>query len=114
MLRQYGKQPLSIGFAPTCGMCYPETEKPEDIEAARQMLFALAEEDRDWAWNVSWWSDPVLLGRYPEEGLRRYEPYLPRITPEDMKLISEPIDLYGQNIYNGRCVRMGENGKPKK
>ena len=113
MLRQYGKQPLSIGFAPTCGMCYPETEKPEDIEAARQMLFALAEEDRDWAWNVSWWSDPVLLGRYPEEGLRRYEPYLPRITPEDMKLISEPIDLYGQNIYNGRCVRMGENGKPE-
>lgn len=41
MLRQYGKQKLTIGYAPTCGMCYPQTEKPEDIEAARQMLFAM-------------------------------------------------------------------------
>lgn len=42
----------------------------------------------------------------------RYEKYLPKITEEDMRLISEPIDIYGQNIYNGRCVRMGEDGKP--
>ncbi len=113
MLRQYGKQPLSIGYAPTCGMCYPETESPKDIEAARQMLFALQPDDRNWTWNVSWWSDPVLLGHYPEEGLRRYEPYLPKITDADMKLICEPIDVYGQNIYNGRCIRMGENGMPE-
>ena len=43
----------------------------------------------------------------------RYEKYLPKITEEDMRLISEPIDIYGQNIYNGRCVRMGEDGKPQ-
>lgn len=113
MLRQYGKQPLTIGYAPTGSMCYPETEKPEDIEAARQMLFGLQPDDRNWTWNVCWWSDPVLLGQYPEEGLKRYEPYLPEITDEDMKLISEPIDVYGQNIYNGRCIRMGENGAPE-
>ena len=35
----------------------------------------------------------------------RYEKYLPKITEEDMRLIAEPIDIYGQNIYNGRCVR---------
>ncbi|MDY4970829.1 MAG: family 1 glycosylhydrolase, partial [Lachnospiraceae bacterium] len=113
MLRQYGKQPLTIGYAPTGSMCYPETEKPEDIEAARQMLFSMQPDDSNWTWNVAWWSDPVLLGHYPEEGLERYEKYLPRITDEDMKLISEPIDVYGQNIYNGRCIRMGENGKPE-
>lgn len=113
MLRQYGKQKLTIGYAPTCGMCYPETERPEDVEAARQMLFAMQPDDGNWTWNVCWWSDPVILGRYPEEGLRRYEPYLPRITEEDMKLISEPVDIYGQNIYNGRCIRMGEDGKPE-
>ena len=62
---------------------------------------------------MSWWSDPVLLGHYPEEGLERYEKYLPKITEEDMRLISEPIDIYGQNIYNGRCFRMGEDGKPQ-
>lgn len=53
------------------------------------------------------------LGRYPEEGLARYEKYLPRITGEDMRLISEPIDVYGQNIYNGKAYRMGEDGKPE-
>ena len=50
---------------------------------------------------------------YPEEGLKRYEKYLPKITEEDMKLISEPIDVYGQNIYNGRVFRMGQDGKPE-
>lgn len=113
MLRQYGKQRLTVGYAPTCGMCYPETEKEEDIEAARQALFAMNQDDQNWTWNVSWWSDPVLLGNYPEEGLKRYEPYLPRITDEDMKLIAEPIDVYGQNIYNGRCIRMGRDGMPE-
>ena len=114
MLRAYAKQPIEVGFAPTCGMCYPETEKPEDIEAARQMMFSMSLQPSDnWTWNVAWWSDPVLLGHYPEEGLRLYEPYLPKITDADMKLISEPLDIYGQNIYNGRCFRMGPDGKPQ-
>lgn len=113
MLRQYAKKPVSIGYAPTCSMCYPASDKTEDIEAARKMLFSIPEDDRNWTWNVAWWSDPVLLGHYPEEGLVRFEKYLPKITEEDMKLISEPIDVYGQNIYNGRCIRMGANGKPE-
>lgn len=114
MLRAYAKQPIQVGFAPTCGMCYPETEKPEDIEAARQMMFSMSLQPSDnWTWNVAWWSDPVLLGHYPEEGLRLYEPYLPKIIDADMKLISEPLDIYGQNIYNGRCFRMGPDGKPQ-
>ena len=113
MLRQYGKQKLIIGYAPTSSVCYPETNKPEDIEAARQMYFGMNPDDNNWTWNVSWWSDPVLLGKYSEEGLIRYEKYLPKITEEDLRLISEPIDIYGQNIYNGRCVRMGANGTPE-
>ncbi|EOS70454.1 hypothetical protein C818_01480 [Lachnospiraceae bacterium MD308] len=102
-----------IGYAPTCGMCYPESDKTEDVEAARQMMFSLQPDDRNWTWNVPWWSDPVLLGHYPEEGLKQYEQYLPGITDEDLRLISEPIDVYGQNIYNGRCIRMGADGKPE-
>ena len=30
-----------------------------------------------------------------------------------MRLISEPIDVYGQNIYNGRAFRMGADGNPE-
>lgn len=113
MLRQYGKQPLEIGYAPTCSAVYPERETPEDIEAARQVMFTIPEDLRDWTWNVSWWSDPVLLGRYPEEGLERFAPYLPEITDEDMRLIAEPVDVYAQNIHNGKCVRVGEDGRPE-
>ena len=113
MLRTYGKQKVEIGYAPTSSMCYPETEKPEDIEAARKALFAIPEDIFNWTWNVAWWSDPVILGKYPEEGLKRFEAFLPEITDEDMKLISQPIDFYGQNIYNGRCIRMGTDGQPE-
>ena len=112
MLRAYGKQNVQIGYAPTSGMCYPEKETPKDIEAARKALFALPDDLSNWTWNVSWWSDPVILGKYPEEGMKKYEKYLPVITDEDMKLISQPIDFYGQNIYNGRCIRMGTDGRP--
>ena len=113
MLRAYGKQKLSIGFAPTASMCYPETESAEDIEAAGKALFSLPDDPHNWTWNVSWWSDPVFFGKYPEEGLQKYEKYLPKITDDDMKLISEPIDIYGQNIYNGQCIRMGKDGHPE-
>ena len=113
MLRAYGKQNVQIGYAPTSGMCYPEKETPKDIEAARKALFALPDDLSNWTWNVSWWSDPVILGKYPEEGMKKYEKYLHVITDEDMKLISQPIDIYGQNIYNGRCIRMGTDGRPE-
>lgn len=113
MLRAYGKQNVQIGYAPTSGMCYPEKETPKDIEAARKALFALPDDLSNWTWNVSWWSDPGILGKYPEEGMKKYEKYLPVITDEDMKLISQPIDFYGQNIYNGRCIRMGTDGRPE-
>lgn len=112
-LRQYGKQPLEIGYAPTGSAAYPATGRPEDVEAARQTMFSIPADDRNWTWNVSWWSDPVLLGRYPEEGLERFAPFLPRITDVDMRLIAEPIDVYAQNIYNGHCVRMGAEGTPE-
>lgn len=103
---------VQIGFAPTCGMPYPASERAEDVEAARSVMFSIPE-DSNWTWNVSWWSDPVLLGHYPEEGLRRFHKELPEITKADMELISQPIDMYGQNIYNGWAVKMGENGKPE-
>lgn len=111
-LRANAKRPIEVGYAPTCGMTYPETNKKEDIEAARKSLFAMPAKE-NWSWNVAWWSDPVFFGKYPDEGMKMYEPWLPKITDSDMKLISQPIDIYGQNIYNGRCVRMGSNGEPE-
>lgn len=113
MLRQYAKQPLQIGFAPTAGVAYPLTDSPEDTQAARGVYFGFQEDIRNWAWNVSWFSDPVFLGHYPEEGLQKYRAYLPQIRPEDLELIHQPLDFMGQNIYNGYPVRAGKDGRPE-
>ncbi|MBE6681367.1 MAG: beta-glucosidase [Ruminococcaceae bacterium] len=110
-MREKAKQPIKIGYAPTGSAVYPLTDSPEDIEAAREKYFECKPLGTGTMWSVSWWSDPVILGHYPEEGLKMYKDYLPEITEEDMKLISQPIDFYCQNMYNGVTVKAGENGK---
>lgn len=112
-LRKYAKRPIKIGYAPTCGMAYPASNKPEDIEAARKALFSFLNPMDNWTWNVAWFSDPVFLGQYPQEGLERFKDYLPNITKEDMELISQPIDFMGQNIYNGYMIRANADGDPE-
>ena len=112
-LRKYACRPIKVGYAPTCGMAYPATDKPEDIEAARKTLFGFHQPMDNWTWNVAWFNDPVFLGKYPEEGLKKFAEYLPEITDEDMKLISQPLDFMGQNIYNGYMMRQGADGEPE-
>ncbi len=112
-LREFAKQPLLIGIAPTGSMCYPTSNRPEDIEAARQVFFESPAGPNRWTWSVSVWSDPVILGKFPEEFLTRFEAYLPHYSDADMQLISEKTDFYGQNIYNGKEIRCGKDGKPE-
>lgn len=111
-MRASAKQPIRIGYAPTCAAHFPKEETPENIEAVRKKFFACPSlKSGNVMWSVSWWSDPVVLGHYPEDGLQMYKDYLPEITEEDMKLISQPIDFYGQNIYNGKAMTIGADGK---
>lgn len=112
-LRKHAKQPIKIGYAPTCGVAYPYTESSEDIEAARKVYFGFDQPIENWTWNVAWFNDPVFLGKYPEEGLEKYAEYLPEITKEDMELIHQPLDFMGQNIYNGYWIRAGKDGNPE-
>ena len=112
-LRKYAKRPIKVGYAPTCSMAYPESNKPEDIEAARKVLFSFYNPISNWTWNVAWFNDPVFLGKYPDVGLEQFKEYLPEITEDDMKLISQPLDFMGQNIYNGYIIRAGKDGEPE-
>ncbi len=97
-----------VSYAPTTGACIPATDSPEDIEAARKAFF-MVPEDNGWGWNVSWWSDPAMLGQYPEQGLKHLGKYLPKGWEKDLSLIHQPLDYYCQNIYNGRIVRAKDN-----
>ena len=98
-----------IGYAPTSTPVIPLTDSKEDIEAARKAYFAV-EDKTEYMWSTSWWSDPVMLGAYPEDGLKLFEKDLPDFKPEDLKLMNQPIDFYGQNIYNGYVVKSDGNG----
>ena len=104
-LRKFANGDIKVGYAPTCGVAIPATECAQDIEAARTTYFGFSNPLDNWTWNVAWFSDPVFLGRYPEEGLIKFAEYLPEITKEDMELISQPLDFMGQNVYNGYYVK---------
>lgn len=108
VIRAYAKQPVHIGYAPV-GITYaPASGSEADIEAARQVMFSVKEKD---LWNNSWWMDPVFLGAYPKDGMKLFESVLPYIGQNDMKLISQPIDFLGTNIYNARLITIGSEGK---
>lgn len=111
MLREYGRDSLSVGLAPTGAVGYPVSSMQRDIDAARNYTFDADLSVTDLMWNIAWWCDPIFFGSYPEKALSLYGNLMPKITKDDMDLISSPIDFFGQNIYNAVQIRAGENGQ---
>jgi beta-glucosidase len=121
VIRAQAKQPATIGWAPVGVCAVPQTSSPSDIEAARQAMFGITSEnpsanswDRADLWNNTWFGDPVVLGKYPDDGLELFGNAVPKHTDAEMKVISEPVDFYGANIYNGALFRAGTNGHSEK
>ena len=104
VLRSSARQKPIIGWSPVGWVSYPATDSPEDIEAARQAMFSIDPAKKAWPLNNTWYSDPVILGHYPEDGLKIFEADLPPIESGDLKVISEPLDFYGVNIYHGAPI----------
>ena len=67
---------VRVGYAPCGDPRIPASDRAEDIEAARKAYFSVPGSAKDWPFSVSWWSDPAILGRYPEEGLQHFGQYL--------------------------------------
>jgi len=97
-----------VGIAPTCSAHYPAAETPQDIEAARQAFFDVHKEAP--FWSVSLWSDPLFKGEYPKKLYELFPEHMPAIGPDDMRTIGQPLDILGQNIYNGKAVRADGRG----
>lgn len=112
-MREYAKQKLVIGAACCGDICFPDSEKEEDIAAARQMMFTPQEDPRGLGNRVNWFADPIYLGHYSQEGVEKYSAYLPAFADKDMELIHQPLEFMGQNIYQGMRVRAGKDGKPE-
>lgn len=109
-LRAACPQPVKISLAHTARERIPATDSAADVDAARKAYFACTQRG---FWNLSWWADPVFLGRYPEEGLQTFAADLPAFTDADMKLIAQPLDFIGYNCYTGHKVRAAANGEPE-
>jgi beta-glucosidase len=102
---------VKISLAHTARERIPATSSKRDIEAARRDYFSCTERGM---WNLAWWMDPVMTGKYPEEGLKAFEKDLPAITAADMKLISQRIDFLAYNCYSGWLVRADAKGNAEK
>ncbi|MEO0483187.1 MAG: GH1 family beta-glucosidase [Planctomycetota bacterium] len=111
-LREHAPKKAVVGWAPVGVCAVPASEDPRDIEAARLATLGVFDQ-RGWAFNNSWYSDPVVFGRYPEDGLRAFGVDVPDIRSGDLEIIRQPLDFYGVNIYQAHQVTMGADGQPE-
>lgn len=98
-----------VGYAPCGYVTIPKDNSSKSIEFAKKVYFSINKDaPTD---NVALFSDPVMLGDYPEEYYRYFKDILPEISTDDMKIISTPIDYYCQNIYQGQIVYEGKHSE---
>ena len=100
-----------IGWAPHGAICYPASLAESDVHAARDAMFSLPPGDQ-WYFATTWFADPAVLGKYPEDGLRLFGTEMPKGFERDLPDIAQPIDFYGANIYQGHPVAAGADGIP--
>lgn len=106
-IRDKSVQKPSIGAA-SCGLVtIPFSETPEDIEAARKAMFG---EHLINNRTVTWFADPLIFGKYPQEETESYGSQMPEIQASDMDIISQPLDFFGMNIYKGKYYRANQDG----
>ncbi|MBL8745213.1 MAG: beta-glucosidase [Phycisphaerae bacterium] len=110
VIRERAKLKPSIGYAPVGVSPIPADNQPASIEAARRAATSVTHPN---LWNNTWFNDPILLGRYPEDGLRVYGADAPRIQQGDMEIIQQKQDFLGLNIYHGLPTRMNHAGQPE-
>jgi beta-glucosidase len=109
-VRAHARKPASIGYVVAFGGAEPASDRAEDRQAARQAQWAVRRRDGG---SQSWWLDPVMLGRYPEDGLRLFGKDMPAFPAKDLEEIKQPLDFLGLNIYSSRSWRAGQDGAPE-
>lgn len=110
-LRARAKSKPQVGWAPIGPLRHPRTHSPADLEIGCEVAHSV---EGDNFWSSAWWGDPVVLGHYPEEGLKAYGDAMPRYKSSDLDVIKQPLDFYGCNCYHGSPVEVDENGKPRR
>ena len=107
VIRANARTEAVVGAAQASKISLPASEQPDDIEVARQHMFSVRKKH---VFNNAWFSDPMILGHYPEEGVELFGEDMPDIVAGDLECINQPLDFFGTNIYSGIQVRANTNG----
>ena len=94
-IRAKAKPGTKVGLAENMTICVPVIETPLHIEAATRAAREL---------NAQYMT-VIQEGKYTDAYLAAAGPNAPKFTPEDLKIISSPLDFAGINIYTPTYVR---------
>jgi beta-glucosidase len=98
----------SVGYAPAGPISLPASNRPEDVAIAYAESVAVSHQS---IWNMAWWLDPVVFGRYPADGIAAFGAAAPIPAPGDMEFISSQLDFLGLNLYWGPRVDATHRGR---
>jgi beta-glucosidase len=99
-----------VGYVLAAQLARPASDSPADLEAARAATFAVSDYAHT---NNAWWTDPIVLGRYPEDGLSLFGHEMPRFPSSDWDDLKQPPDFLGLNLYRAETYRAGSDGRPQ-
>ena len=92
-----------VGYA-SCGFVpIPESDSKEDYEVAKNEFFSINKGNP--VDSTTLYADPIFFGKYPDEYYETFKDILPEIGENDMAIISEPLDFWAQNTYDGYYCR---------
>ncbi len=94
-IRANAKSGTRVGLAENMTICVPVIETPEHIEAATR---ATREQNAQYM-------TVIQEGKYTDAYLAAAGADAPKYTPDDLKIISSPLDFVGINIYTPQYVR---------
>ena len=109
-LHENAKQKVFVSMAPFLIPFLPMDDSNQSIEKAYRDTFHT--EEMWFIMSTAYWSDPVCLGHYPFDMEEKYRDILPEFTNEEWKLVKEPLDFFGVNIYQSNGKKTGPDGYP--
>ncbi len=94
-IRANAKAGTKVGLAENMTICVPVIESAPHIDAATRATREV---------NAQYMT-VIMEGKYTEAYLRNAGADAPKFTPDDLKIISSPLDFMGLNIYTPMYVR---------
>jgi beta-glucosidase len=97
-LRKIGGDRFRIGYVPTTRGFIPATESPADIEVCRELMFGFRP-PAGAMWTFAAFTDPVFLGRYPDDYFRSFR----RVSPGGMGT-RHAVNLPKNRFLRDQCL----------